>query len=245
MNKFYSTNYWSVGFQSKLYDRLSPESYFESMRRMIDYMPDEKSLSLLDAGCGSGLLLKFLAERIREGMFYTGIDLLPTGVAQSLIRAKELGISNRVSCFQSDFTSSLVGKKFDVIVGHFSLYTISSSVNRQEGLANLKTFMKPEGLLILVNPSVSYDADSIIEESIRLVRKRYGSIASLIRKILIYPFTKAIGLRFIQKQLRAREWKAYTSDEFCHEMKEAGFAVQHIEEVYAGSAFLVTGRVAA
>ena len=108
----------------------------------------------------------------------------------------------------------------------------------------MKTFLKPEGLLILVNPSVSYDADSIIEESIRLVRNRYGFIASLIREILIYPFTKAIGLRFIQKQLRAREWKAYTSDEFCHEIKEAGFAVQHIEEVYAGSAFLVTGRVA-
>ena len=243
MNNFYRTNYWSVGFQSKLYDRLSPESYFESMRRMVDYIPDEKSLSLLDAGCGSGLLLKFLAGRIREGMSYTGIDLLSTGVAQALLRAKELGISNRVSCFQSDFTSPLVRKKFDVIVGHFSLYTISSSVKRQEGLANLKTLMKPEGLLILVNPSLSYNADSIIQESIRLVRNRYGSIESLIREIMIYPFTKAIGLRFIQKQLREREWKAYTPDEFCHEMKEAGFAVQHIEEVYAGSAFLVTGRV--
>lgn len=106
MSKFYSTNYWSVGFQSRLYDRLSPESYFESMRRLVANIPDEKSLSLLDAGCGSGLLLRFLAGRIQEGMVYTGLDLLKTGVEQTLLRAQELGIANQVSCFKSDLTDS-------------------------------------------------------------------------------------------------------------------------------------------
>ncbi|MBC8286181.1 MAG: class I SAM-dependent methyltransferase [Nitrospinae bacterium] len=244
MNKFYSTNYWSVGFQSRLYDRLSPESYFESMRRVVAVLPDRQSLNLLDAGCGSGLLLQFLAGRIREGMAYTGIDILKTGVAQALLRARELGVADRVSCFQSDLTSSLAGQKFDVVVGHFSLYTLATSEKRQEALANLKSLIKPDGLLILANPSVDYDADSIIEESIQLVRNRHGFLASLIKQTLVYPFTKAIGLRFIQKQLRSGEWKAYTRDEFSQEMTEAGFSVQHIEEVYAGSAFLATARLA-
>ena len=87
MNKFYSTNYWSVGFQSNLYDRLSPESYFESMRRMVEFIQNGKHLNLLDVGCGSGLLLQFLSGRIKEGMSYTGIDLLQAGVERALFRA--------------------------------------------------------------------------------------------------------------------------------------------------------------
>ena len=107
MRKFYIKNYWSVGFQSRLYDWLSPESYFESMRRVVAFLPGRKSLNLLDAGCGSGLLLRFLEARIREGLVYTGTDFLKSGVGQALLRAQELGIADRVSCFQVDFNFSL------------------------------------------------------------------------------------------------------------------------------------------
>jgi SAM-dependent methyltransferase len=245
MKNFYSKNYWSIGFNSKLYDLLSPESYFESIRRVVDNIPDEKALNLLDAGCGSGLLLKFLSGRIREGMYYTGIDLLRTGVEKTLLRAKKLGITSQVSCFQYDLTSPLIEKKFDVIVAHFSIYTISSREQRLKGLVKLKSLMKPQGTLILVNPSIKYNIDSIIKESIRLVRDRYGLIASLIRQVLIYPFTKILGLTFIQRQLRAREWKAYTRDEFLCEMREVGFLVQHIEGLYAGCAYLAIGKISA
>lgn len=245
MSKFYSRNYWSIGFQSKLYDRLSPESYFESMRRVVAGLPAGESLSLLDAGCGSGLLLQFLEARIRKGLVYTGTDLLKSGVDRALLRAQELGIADRVSCFQSDLTSPLPagGEKFDVVVGHFCLYTLASDDSRRLALENLKSVMKSEGHLILVNPSVNYDADSIIEQSIQLIRERHGFLISLVKQFMIYPFTKAIGLRFIQKQLRLKKWKAYTSEEFSQEMERAGFEVQHMEDVYAGSAFWGIGRL--
>ena len=245
MSKFFSTNYWSVGFQSHLYDRLSPESYFESMRRLVAAIPEGKSLRLLDAGCGSGLLLRFLTERFQEGMVYTGVDLLRTGVEQTLLRAQELGITNQVSCFKFDLTTfpPIIGEKFDVVVGHFALYTLGSNEKRQEALAHLKSVMKTGGMLILVNPSVDYNIDSIIDESIWLVRGRYGFLASLIKQVLIYPLTKSIGLRFIQKQLGAGEWKAYKREEIFQEIKRAGFVIQHIEQVYAGSAFLVAARL--
>ena len=204
MGNFYSKRYWSVGFQSRLYDRLSPESYFESMRRVVAQLPKEKFLSLLDAGCGSGLLLNFLQEAIREGMDYTGIDLLESGVGQTLLRAQELGIADRVSCFQSDLTSPLPAntEKFDVVVGHFSLYTLATDELRQVALKNLSTLLKSKGLLVLVNPSIGYDADLIVDQSIQLVRERYGFFSSLVKQYFIFPFTKLIGLRFIQKQLK-------------------------------------------
>ena len=105
--------------------------------------------------------------------------------------------------------------------------------------------MKPQGILILVNPSIKYDRDLIIKESIRLVRERYGLTVSLIRQVLIYPFTKFMGLRFIQRQLKVMEWKAYTQDELLFEMKEAGLVAQHIEELYAGCAYLAIGKLPA
>jgi ubiquinone/menaquinone biosynthesis C-methylase UbiE len=245
MSKFFRANYWSVGFQSHLYDWLSPESYFESMRRLVAAIPEGKSLRLLDAGCGSGLLLRFLTERLQEGMIYTGVDLLRTGVEQTLLRAQELGVTNQVSCFKSDLTAftPMIGEKFDVVVGHFLLYTIMSNEKREEALAHLKSVMKTGGILILVNPSVDYNVNTIIDESIWLIRGRYGFLASLIKQFVIYPFTKSIGLRFIKKQLGAGEWKAYKREEFCQEIKRAGFVIQHIEQVYAGSAFLVTARL--
>jgi ubiquinone/menaquinone biosynthesis C-methylase UbiE len=244
MNKFYSKNYWSVGFQSKLYDRLSPESYFESMRQVVARLPDKENLSLLDAGCGSGLLLRFLEARIRGGMEYTGADMLKSGIETTLQRAQELGIDDRVSCFQADLTAPLPvdTKKFDVIIGHFCLYTLASDELRQLALENLKFALKPKGLLILVNPSEQYDADAIIEQSMQLVRDRSGILTSLVKQYLVYPLTKSMGLRFIQKQLRLKVWKAYTSVEFSQEIEKAGFEVEHIEEVYAGSAYLGVGR---
>jgi ubiquinone/menaquinone biosynthesis C-methylase UbiE len=245
MSKFFSTNYWSVGFQSRLYDRLSPESYFESMRRLVAAIPEGKSLRLLDAGCGSGLLLRFITERIQKGMVYTGVDLLKTGVEQALLRAQELGFTSQASFIHSDLTTTfpLTGEKFDVVVGHFSLYTLASNEKRQQALVNIKKVMKPGGMIILANPSVDYDADSIIDESVRLARRRHGFLTSLIKQALVYPFTKAIGLRFIQKQLRSGEWKAYTREEFSQEIEMAGFVIQHIEKVYAGSAYLVVARL--
>lgn len=243
MQKFYSKNYWSIGFQSRLYDRLSPESYFESMRRVIAALPDGDSLTLLDAGCGSGLLLRFLEDRIREGMVYFGTDVLQSGVEQTLLRAQELGLSDRVTCFQSDLTSplSVEGQKFDVVVAHFSLYTLASDEKRKRALKNLLMVLKPDGWIILVNPSVNYNANAIIDHSVQLIRKRKGAWASLIKQCLIYPFTKSLGLRFIQDQLESGVWKAYTRDEFSQEMK--GVTIHHIEEVYAGSAYLGVGRL--
>ncbi|HIE42227.1 MAG TPA: class I SAM-dependent methyltransferase, partial [Nitrospinaceae bacterium] len=89
-----------------------------------------------------------------------------------------------VSCFQSDLTVPFPvgGEKFDVVVGHFSLYTLASDEARQVALENLKSVLNTEGLLILVNPSVDYDVDSIIERSLELIRERQGLLSCLIKQ---------------------------------------------------------------
>ena len=239
MSKFYGKNYWLVGFKSRLYDFLSPESYFESMRRVIEYLPDHKNLNLLDAGCGTGKILHFLVEKFQKGLTYTGLDILDSAVNRTLNIAKILRVGAKVNCLKRDLISPFtMAKKFDVVIAHFSIYTLGCRENRLLALKNLKTVMNTGCILILVNPSKDYDVDVIIDDSIRIVREKRGVLPSLVKKYFVYPITKSFGLNFIQKQLKSSEWKAYTRDEFLSEIDESGFSLQKIEKVYSGSAFL-------
>ena len=70
--------------------RLTPESYLESMRKVIALLPDKQGQKIWDAGCGTGLLLLFLENAVRQGMIYYGSDLLSAGLSQARIRAREL-----------------------------------------------------------------------------------------------------------------------------------------------------------
>ena len=122
MSGWYEKNYWRTGFKSRLYDRLTPESYLESMRKVVALLPDKQGLKIWDAGCGTGLLLLFLENAV----IYYGSDLLSAGLNQVRMRARDLGISDRVACFQNDISAAPIFKEnfLDVVVAHFSIYTI-------------------------------------------------------------------------------------------------------------------------
>ncbi len=126
MSGWYEKNYWRTGYKSRLYDRLTPESYLESMRKVVALLPDKQGLKIWDAGCGSGLLLLFLENAVNRGLIYYGSDLLSAGLNQVQIRARDLKVCNRVACFQNDITVAPIFKEnlLDVVVAHFSIYTI-------------------------------------------------------------------------------------------------------------------------
>ena len=101
--------------------------------------------------------------------------------------------------------------------------------------------LKPGGLLIVCCPSKNYDADKIIEESCELLRARRGNLEAAIKRILFYPFTKWLGLNFIQRQLESDQWIAYMSDELIEELQSTDFEIRHLKTVYAGGAYLLSG----
>jgi hypothetical protein len=63
--------------------------------------------------------------------------------------------------------------------------------------------------------------------------------------MFFYPFTKWLGLNFIQNQLETGQWVSYTRDELTEELQCAGFEIRHSEAVYAGGAYLMCGHKAA
>ena len=241
MSGWYEKYYWRTGFKSTLYDRLTPESYLESMRKVVALLPDKQGQKIWDAGCGTGLLLLFLENAVRQGMIYYGSDLLSAGLSQTRIRARELRVSDRVVCVQSDITVAPVFKEnsLDIVVAHFSIYTIHKNDKRQQALKNMYRVLKPGGLLIVCCPSENYDAGKIIEESCELLRVRKGILQTAIKRLFLYPFTKGLGLNFIQKQLESGHWKAYTQEEFTEELRSAGFDIGYSETVYADGAYLM------
>ncbi len=243
MSGWYEKYYWRTGFKSRLYDRLTPESYLESMRKVVALIPDKQGQKIWDAGCGTGLLLLYLENAIKRGLIYYGSDLLSAGLNQVRTRARNLRVSDRVACFQNDITEAPVFKEnsLDVVVAHFSIYTIRENHKRQQALKNMYQVLKPGGLLIVCCPSKKYDAGKIIDESCELLRARRGLLQMATKRMFFYPVTKRLGLDFIQKQLQSGQWMAYTREELTEEMECAGFEIVHSETVYAGGAYLKCG----
>ena len=244
MLSWYEKNYWRTGFKSRLYDRLTPESYFESMRRVVSLLSGKRDLKIWDAGCGSGLLLVFLEEAFKRGCVYYGTDLLSAGLDRVKQRAHELGILDRVTCFQNDLSESppLKQNSIDIVISHFSIYTIRDNDKRQEALKNMYHVLKPGGLFIASCPTKNYDADQIIKESCDLIRIKKGFLNYIVKRFIIYPLTKRLGLNFIQHQLESGKWMAYTLEDLAGELRQVGFEVGASQIVYASSAYLICGH---
>jgi ubiquinone/menaquinone biosynthesis C-methylase UbiE len=247
MSGWYEKYYWRTGFKSRLYDRLTPESYLESMRKVVALLPDKQVQKIWDAGCGTGLLLLFLENAVKRGLIYYGSDLLSAGLNQVRMRARDLKVSDRVVCLQNDIAAAPIFKEnfLDIVVAHFSIYTIRDNYKRQQALKNMYHVLKPGGLLIVCCPSKNYDAGKIIEESCELLRTRRGILQTVIKRMFFYPITKRLGLDFIQKQLQSSQWMAYTREELTEEMQCSGFEIGHSEMVYGGGAYLMCGHKAA
>ncbi len=242
MSGWYQENYWRTGFKSSLYEMLTPESYFESMRQTVKLLPDKEGLKIWDAGCGSGLLLVFLGNIFKRRIKYYGSDLLSAGLMNVQKRAHELMVSDQVSCFKNDLAAPpFKENSLDVVVAHFSIYTIREKVKREQALKNMWQVLRPGGLLLISNPSKNYNSSQIIEESLKLVLEKRGFWHALIKRVIFYPFTKFLGLNFIQKQLKSGQWIDYTKEGLAEELHHAGFKAGVSVTVYAGSAYLMCG----
>lgn len=240
MFSFYS-HYWRIGFASRLYDLLTPQAYLDSLARCVDVVDNSERAVWFDAGCGSGLALRFLQDRLKTGARYFGADLLMPGLRRTASQA--LGLQNTILGLCCDLTRALPMKdaSVDVVLSHFFTYTLGYE-ERRIALQNFRSILKPGGILTLANPSVHYNADSIIRSSLEAIRARRKKPDYLLGKWLLYPCAFCFGLRFIERQLKSGIWKAYREVELCDEIRNAGFEIIRSETVYAGSGLFVVGR---
>ncbi len=234
--------YWQIGFKTRLYDGLSPEAYLESLRRVADLLRLTEGERVLDAGCGSGLLLPLLTDRLARGGQYLGMDTLPAGHAALKARANRMDLNRSVSGVQADLSKPLPLRDASVscVAAHFSVYTLPEENDRKHAFQEFERVLKPGGLLVTANPTLSYDAQQIIRASLESLKNKKRSW--WMKKFLVYPLTLHLGLKHIEKQLKSGYWHGYQPEELRDAVAQAGFAIEHTETVYGGSGFLVVGR---
>ena len=111
--------------------------------RILDLMPPDKPLTLLDIGCGEGKNAVFLA---RNGYKVTAFDLSPKGVEKTKMMASEAGVS--INVFQADINEYRLDNSYNIILSIGVLHYIPKNL-REEILMNYKSHTTKGGLNVL------------------------------------------------------------------------------------------------
>jgi SAM-dependent methyltransferase len=127
-------------------EKYRQEGYYWGVRRsamclkVLELMPPERPLKLLDIGCGEGRNVVFFA---RNGYHVAAFDLSPVGVEKTKRLAAEAGVS--LETFTADLLEFRLQENFDILFSTGTLHYIPPRL-RAEIFDNYKQCTNPDGL---------------------------------------------------------------------------------------------------
>lgn len=117
-------------------------------REAIDAtFPATKPLTLLEVGCGSGIYLKYAAERNPQ-LNAVGVELQPSVADMARRNIAGWGLQERVKIESGDIRGKTFEHPFDIVTLYNNVYYFPVS-KRVELLAHLRSYLKPDGFLLL------------------------------------------------------------------------------------------------
>lgn len=84
---------------------------------VLDLLPANRLLRILDVGTGSGAIAIALAAHLPHAQL-TAVDLSPAALAIAEANARAHGLANRIHFVESDLLDALAGERFDAIVSN-------------------------------------------------------------------------------------------------------------------------------
>jgi len=123
--------------QEEYYWGLKPSS---TCHKVLEIIPPDRSLKLLDVGCGEGRDAVFFADR---GYVVTAFDKSPAGIEKARLLAAKAEVS--VDLFIADINEFRLTETFDIIFSTGVLQYIPQSL-RSEVLGNYRMFTSPGGV---------------------------------------------------------------------------------------------------
>jgi arsenite methyltransferase len=124
---------------AETYDRLS-DSQLEAGKRLVERMGIRAGDRVLDVGCGTGRLGRWILERVAPGGSVVGIDPLVERIA--LARARSSGISFDVG--QAEDLSAFPPESFDAVCMSAVFHWVS---DKPRALAEVRRVLRPGGRL--------------------------------------------------------------------------------------------------
>lgn len=103
----------------------------------------QKGQDVLDIGCGNGRILQLLKDYKPN---YLGVDN-----SENLIEEAEKSWSGYNFMAADVLDLSVVGRKFDLVFLISTLHHIPSQELREQALQNIKSVLKPDGKLLMIN----------------------------------------------------------------------------------------------
>lgn len=123
--------------------RQGPGSISDTLKALSFIVHDNnKSLNVLDIGCGSGTQTITLAQNIKGNI--SAVDLFPQFLDKLNTKAIELGLSDKISTIEQSMDSlSFKKEQFDIIWAEGSIYIMGF----ENGIKKWTEFLKPGGFI--------------------------------------------------------------------------------------------------
>ena len=125
--------------------------------RLLDGLGLTGQESLLDVGCGRGLLLIGAARRLPNGRavgvdLWSQVDLADNRASATLANAAAEGVAERVEVHEGDMRKlPFADASFDAVVASLSIHNIYSVEGRREAILEIVRVLKPGGKVALMD----------------------------------------------------------------------------------------------
>lgn len=232
--------------------------FYDSLRGLLPYqellsrtikelcIEKEKSIRILDAGCGTGNLAGVIFASQRDRVVLYGID----GSSAMLQRAKHksLRCDGKIYHARGDLNEQLpyVDSSFDCTVSLNVLYALQDP---QRVLQEFWRVMKFGGLLVLANPRVKPKMRDVILAHIRMaVRLDWSKGLSLFVKNLfsfpLFLFTLVLNFLIIKRRAAKNQYHFFNAESLEVLLKNAGFRILNSELAYGNTdIFIVATKI--
>lgn len=143
-----------------------------SLQRELSRIDMKNVMKVLDAGCGSGVLCRYLEEN------HPGLDIYGCDISsESLKHCRQNSLKSETSYFEHNFVDHKIDQKFDLIVSRLVFHHLSL-VQQKKALKNLWSSLNPEGEICLIDVDGLFlnlgTSNEMLVEQMEVVRSQFG-----------------------------------------------------------------------